>query len=151
MKFIYTVGTGNRSIDELIDILCQYDIQYLVDVRSIPYSKWNNSFNGKELEERITKECKTYIFMGDLLGGRPNDVSCYTNGWPDYTKIAEKEFYKKGIVRLVKGVKQKLRIALLCSELNPDICHRKKLIGETLSELGIKVYHIDKERKLKKQ
>jgi uncharacterized protein (DUF488 family) len=34
-------------------------------------------------------------------------------------------------------------ISFLCSELKPDNCHRKTLIGETFFKMGIVVNHIN--------
>ena len=33
----------------------------------------------------------------------------------------------------------------MCSEGKPEMCHRSKLIGATLDELGIPVLHIDED------
>ena len=33
---IYTIGYGSRSITELIEVLHQHEIAYLIDVRSAP-------------------------------------------------------------------------------------------------------------------
>lgn len=68
---IYTIGYGNRSIEEFIDLLQKYHIQYLADIRSRPYSKFNPDFSQAALEKRLKLHTITYIFMGDTLGGRP--------------------------------------------------------------------------------
>jgi uncharacterized protein (DUF488 family) len=38
---IFSIGHGNKTIEEFILELKSFDIQYLIDVRSIPYSKYN--------------------------------------------------------------------------------------------------------------
>jgi uncharacterized protein (DUF488 family) len=140
---IYTVGYGGRSVDELVCVLQDYHIDFVIDVRSAPYSKFNPDYSKDALEQRLKPAGFRYVYMGDLLGGRPRDESCYTNGYVDYEKLREKQFYLDGIARLRKAWEQQLRVAVLCSEGKPQACHRSKLIGVTLEEQGIGVMHID--------
>jgi uncharacterized protein (DUF488 family) len=42
---IYTIGHGTKKIEYFLSIIKQLGIDYLVDVRSIPYSKINPDFN----------------------------------------------------------------------------------------------------------
>ena len=82
--------------------------------------------------------------MGDTLGGRPDDPTCYdAEGKVDYTAVARRDFYQAGIERLTKAWSQGLTVSLMCSEGKPEMCHRSKLIGRTLTERGLTVTHID--------
>jgi uncharacterized protein (DUF488 family) len=147
--YIFTIGYGQRQIDDLIALLRQYGIVYLLDVRSKPYSKFNPDFSKAALEGHLTQAGIKYLYMGDTLGGQPDVASCYTsNGRVDYEKVKEKEFYRRGIDRLRTAWEQGLRVALMCSEAKPELCHRTKLIGVTLDEEGIPVAHIDENGKL---
>jgi uncharacterized protein (DUF488 family) len=40
-KNLYSIGHGNKSIEKFIEQLKDFDIEYLIDVRSKPYSKFN--------------------------------------------------------------------------------------------------------------
>lgn len=140
---IYTIGYGNRSIDEFIELLQQYSIQFLVDIRSQPYSRFKPEFSKEALEKRLRAHHIRYIFMGDTLGGRPADTSCFVDGKVDYAKVREKAFYQKGIGYLHTAWQRQLPVALMCSETKPQECHRSKLIGNTLIEQDIEVAHID--------
>ena len=42
MKRVYLIGHGNLEIKEFVDLLIKNNIKTLVDVRSIPYSKYNS-------------------------------------------------------------------------------------------------------------
>ncbi len=148
---IYTIGYGNRSIDEWIALLRHYKILYLVDIRSQPYSRFHPDFSKAALEGRLKSEGLHYIFLGDKLGGRPQDETCYVNGKVDYAILREKPFYLEGITRLSRAREKGARIALMCSEQKPEECHRSKLIGYTLRERGVDVAHIDESGKLKSQ
>lgn len=140
---IYTIGYGSRSIEELIEVLHQCQIAYLIDVRSAPYSRYKPEFSKAPLEAELTKQGIRYVFMGDVLGGRPDDEACYVNGNVDYEKVKAAEFYQHGIQRLHTAFMQQQRVVLMCSEGKPEECHRCKLIGATLTAQDIPVVHID--------
>ena len=148
---IYTIGYGNRNIDEFLQLLKKYQIQYLIDIRSSPYSKYNADFSKQRLKAHLSGFNVRYVYMGDALGGRPNVPSCYMDGRIDYQKLREKVFYKQGITRLRKAWEQKINVVVMCSEAKPEECHRSKLIGETLIECGIDVAHIDENGEIKTQ
>lgn len=140
---IYTIGYGSRSIEELVEVLHQHEIVYLIDVRSAPYSRYKPEFSKAPLEAELTKRGIRYVFMGDTLGGRPDDEACYVNGNVDYEKVKAAAFYQHGIQRLHTAFMQQQRVVLMCSEGKPEECHRCKLIGATLTTQDIPVVHID--------
>lgn len=142
---LYSIGHSNKSVDELIRELRLFGIQYLIDVRSMPYSKYHPQFNRELLRTVITNSGIIYGYMGDIIGGLPNRIEhddCYTNDKVDYGKIKNKPFFIKGIERLVKANMQHNVTCLMCSEGDPHMCHRSKLIGEALRERGIILQHI---------
>ncbi len=149
---IYTIGYGNRSIEDFIKLLQKYDVKYLIDLRSQPYSRYKPEFSKEALEHYLQKQHIRYVYMGDTLGGRPGDASCYTeDGKVDYTILHEKDFYQRGIGRLRTAWEKQLPIALMCSEMKPEECHRGKLIGSSLVEQGLAVLHIDEAGNTKTQ
>ena len=144
---IYTIGYGSRSIAELIEVLHQHEIAYLIDVRSAPYSRYKPEFSKAPLANELEQHGIRYVFMGDTLGGRPDDETCYVNGKIDYEKVKAMEFYQHGIQRLHSAFSQQQSIALMCSEGKPEDCHRCKLIGATLTTQNIPIIHIDENDK----
>lgn len=141
---IYTVGYGSRSIEELIEVLQQYGIRWVVDVRTAPYSRYKPEFSKDALQHVLEAAGFRYLFMGDSLGGRPNDPSCYDDeGRVTYEKVETREFYQSGIERIKDAFKQQQSIVLMCSEGRPQECHRSKLIGVSLHDADIPVAHID--------
>ncbi len=148
---LYSIGHGNKSIETLIEELKHFGINYLIDIRSKPYSKYNPQFNQNELKFSLEKKGITYTFMGDVLGGLPDDNSCYTNGHVDYDKLKEKDFFKNGLKRLITANEKKVKVAIMCSESKPEECHRTKLIGEELIKLGINLNHITRTKNRQKQ
>jgi uncharacterized protein (DUF488 family) len=142
---IYTIGYGARQVEELLAALQANQIQYLLDVRSKPYSSYKPEFSKSALQSVLESDGVRYVFIGDNLGGQPNDETCYTDGKVDYARLAQKSFYWEGIERLKEASHQGQRVVLMCSEGKPENCHRSKLIGQTLMEEGIEVLHIDEQ------
>ena len=146
---IYTIGYGSRSVDEFIQVLQEHDIAYLIDVRSAPYSRYKPEFSREPLDAELERHGIRYVFMGDTLGGRPDDEECYdVNGKVDYEMMKKIERYQIGIKRLQTAVAQKQCVALMCSEGKPENCHRSKLIGESLREQNVRVTHINENDRL---
>jgi uncharacterized protein (DUF488 family) len=129
----------------LIATLKSNGIEFLLDVRSSPYSKFKPEFSKEVLQLRLERAQIRYLFMGDTLGGQPKDPACHTDGKVDYDKVRVQPFFQEGIVRLLKAFEQQRPVALMCSEGRPEQCHRSKLIGEALAAAGIPVCHIDED------
>ena len=148
---IFTIGYGNDPSEEVFARLRQHSIEFLIDVRSQPYSKWSPDFSKDTLIALLDREGIRYIFMGDMIGGRPDDPACYAEGKVDYTAVEQRDWYRNGIERLRTAWRRGRRVVLMCSEIDPERCHRSKLIGQTLDRLGIPVRHIDRDGSLASQ
>lgn len=148
---ILTIGYGSRKLSEFLDALRLYECEFLVDVRSSPYSRFQPEFSREALIGHLKPHRIRYVFMGDTLGGRPSDTTCYTDGRVDYSKCRTKDFFRQGIDRLHVASSKRLNLILLCSERKPQDCHRSKLIGATLLDQGIETAHIDEDGRLKSQ
>ena len=148
---IYTIGHGNRSIADFVSLLRRYQVSYVVDIRSQPYSRYMPHFSKHALEQALHEQQFYYLYLGETLGGRPIDRSCYIDGKVDYSLVREKPWYMQGIQRLRIAWEKQLTVALMCSELKPQECHRGKLVGNTLLEQGMTVAHIDEVGALRTQ
>ncbi|OJW81418.1 MAG: hypothetical protein BGO69_14105 [Bacteroidetes bacterium 46-16] len=140
---IYTIGHSTRLQHELLELLLQYGIKYLVDIRSRPYSRYNPQYNREPFAAYLQRHNITYVYMGDLLGGHPDDIACYTDGRPDHEKIMATSFYRQGIERLTTAYEKQLAIALMCAEGKPQNCHRSRLVAPGLAVRHIPLVHID--------
>lgn len=145
---LHTIGYGARTLEELIATLKTHHIEYLLDVRSSPYSKFKPEFTREALELALKPHGIRYVFVGDTLGGQPRDPDCFTDGKVDYEKVRQQPFFQAGLERLRKAHEHRLRAALMCSEGRPEQCHRSKMIGEALAAAGIPVAHIDEDGQL---
>jgi uncharacterized protein (DUF488 family) len=149
---LYTIGHGNRKLEDFLSLLKDFSIEYLIDVRSQPYSKFNPQYNQNDLKFFLERNGIKYVFMGDTIGGRPKDNSCYDNeGKVDYETVKTKDFFKNGIERLKTAYEKDINVVLMCSESKPCECHRSKLIGKVLITDRIILKHIDEKGKVKDQ
>ena len=149
---LLTIGHGTRPLPTFLTLLNQYSVDFLVDVRSIPWSAFNPQYRQPALKKALEEKNIRYIYMGDVLGGRPTDRTCYSpEGRVDYGLLQSKPFFRSGLQRLITAYEKKCRVALLCSESNPDKCHRSKLIGRALLEYQIPLQHIDENGLLRTQ
>jgi len=145
---LHSIGQGARSLDELLNVLESHQIEFLLDVRSSPYSKFKPEYSREPLEAALKARGISYVFLGDTLGGQPRDPDCYTDGKVDYAKVRQQPFFQSGLERLRKAHDQRMRAALMCSEGRPEQCHRSKMIGEALAAAGIPIRHIDEDGQL---
>lgn len=148
---IFTIGYGNDSFEDVFARLRSHGVGCVIDVRSQPYSKWSPQFSKDALIALLSREKVRYVFMGDSLGGRPSDPTCYTDDKVDYTLVDQRDWYRNGIERLCAAWRQGQRVVLMCSEIDPERCHRSKLIGQTLDTMGVPVRHIDRDGSLATQ
>jgi len=142
---IYTIGYGARTVEELMAVLQTRQVAFLIDIRSAPYSRFKPEFSKEPLARACQRRHIRYVFMGDVLGGRPVDPACYTDGKVDYDKVKQTAAYQEGIERIRQAFEQQRRVVLMCSEGRPEACHRSKLIGESLAALHIPVLHLDED------
>ena len=149
---IYSIGHGNKKIETFIEELKSFNILYLLDIRSKPYSKWSPHFNQTQIETELKNNGIFYVYVGDSLGGLPEDRSCYDfEGKVIYDKIKHKDFFINGLKRLITANENQIKIAIMCSESKPEECHRTKLIGQELLKVNISVKHIISFKKFKTQ
>lgn len=140
---VFSIGHGGRSLDTLVAQLHALEVPFLIDVRSSPYSRFQPEFSREPLHAQLGEQKIRYVFMGDLLGGRPPDPDCYDDaGKVDYQRCRTKDFFMRGIDRLRTAHVKGMRVCMLCSEGKPWECHRSKLIGWVLQEHGIAVEHV---------
>jgi uncharacterized protein (DUF488 family) len=139
---LFSIGHSNAGIDAFIDLLRLYEITALVDVRSQPYSRYNQHFSREQLKQFLEEAGIDYIYLGKEIGGRPEDPAFYLhNGKVDYDLVARSPLFLSGIERLLALASER-RVAFMCAEAEYKSCHRYWLITRTLVERGIEVRHI---------
>ncbi|MDI6655428.1 MAG: DUF488 domain-containing protein, partial [Candidatus Hydrothermarchaeota archaeon] len=119
------------KIEEFIGLLKEKEIETLVDVRSVPYSKFASQFNRENLSKSLYENNIEYVYMGDILGGRQ------PGGFDRYMQSNK---FSKGISLLQEGITNS-NAAIMCSEIDHTECHRR-YIGYRLSREGFIIENI---------
>ena len=140
---IFTVGHSNHSIEAFVALLHAHGVQTLVDVRSQPYSRYSPHFNREPLAAAVTAAAINYVYLGDSLGGRPQQADLYDPGEerPNYGRQRETPLYQAGVRRLAE-IARRQPTAIMCSEGDPAHCHRCLLIGPSLFALDFTIFDI---------
>ena len=140
MSAIYTIGHSNQPADEFVSLLMRYEIECVVNVRSKPYSRFRH-FNREPLKDRLVSSGFDYQYLGDQLGGHPEQDDLYENGKVAYERLAALSVFRRGI-KQVCDESEKRCLALMCTEENPVECHRHPLLARILVERGLQVMHV---------
>lgn len=138
---IYTVGHSNHPLTHFLELLRGRAVNLLADVRSTPYSRFNPQFRRDALATTLNENGIQYLFLGEELGARSKDPSCYEDGRVSYRKLAASELFRQGIDRLLAAAKTHT-VAIMCAEKDPLDCHRTILVARELVGRGESVAHI---------
>ena len=138
---LYTIGHSSHTWDQFVELLRRHAIAAVVDVRSSPYSRYCPQFNREGLAAGLAAMRIEYMFMGDVLGARSDDPSCYVGGRVSFQKIAETAGFRQGVERL-RDMMRGRHTAILCSEKDPLECHRTILICRHLRQFPVRIQHI---------
>lgn len=144
---LFTIGHSNQSQEDFLGLLKRYDINCIVDVRSVPASKYSPQFNLESLKWFMKANNIQYLHFGDEFGARRTDC-LNEKGQVDFELVAKTPLFIQGTKRLMRGQEKGFRISLMCSEANPLECHRFSLISRFFHEKGIEVLHILKDGEL---
>jgi uncharacterized protein (DUF488 family) len=136
---IFTIGHSTHSINEFIEWLKAHNIKEIVDVRSIPMSRYNPQFNSDALKQSLQQANIKYKLLKKLGGLRRASKDSINLGWrnvsfrgfADY--MAEPEF-SEGLEMLTQISKTRTT-AIMCAEAVPWRCHRS-LIADALIKKG---------------
>lgn len=145
-KFIFTIGHSTHSQEDFIDILQTFDVERLVDIRSLPGSKYCPQFNQEEMEKYLPRNGIEYIHLPELGGRKKGDKKVSVNqGWHspsfrNYADYMQTREFKKGIKELMILAQEKVTV-IMCAEVLPWRCHRS-LVSDALLIRGFDVFDI---------
>ncbi len=125
------MGHSNRKEEELLNLLKEFQIETVIDIRRFPTSKKFPHFKKDHLKGALQKANIEYIWLGEKLGGFRK------GGYQGWMKTDE---FASGIEELKKKASEK-RTVFMCAEALYARCHRKHIV-EFLEQRGWKVLHI---------
>jgi|SRR5436190_18274549 len=142
---IFTIGHSTRSIKDFLAILKHYDINQLVDIRTIAKSRHNPQFNGPSLARALRNHRIGYCHQKNLGGLRHTTAASINKGWENssfrgFANYMQTTEFEQSIEKLIKRSHKKT-IVIMCAEAVPWRCHRS-LIGDALLIRNIDVKDI---------
>ncbi len=147
---IYTVGHSTHQLDYFLELLKEYSVNCLVDVRSVAASTYNPQYNKEPLSNFLKANKITYLHFAEEFGARHKDPDLLDDeGKVDFEKVQKSWNFKRGVERLWQGVEKGFTVALMCSESEPLDCHRFSMVSIALEKDGFEVRHILKDKTLK--
>jgi uncharacterized protein (DUF488 family) len=142
---LWTIGHSTRSIDELLELLRAYEIALLIDVRTVPRSRFNPQFNSNTLAHSLSHAGLHYRHLPELGGLRKPKKDSVNVGWRNesfrgYADYMQTEVFRAALETLMADGRQ-FHTAIMCAEAVPWRCHRS-LIADMLTIRGWTVRHI---------
>lgn len=138
---IFTIGHSNHTTEKFLSLLRQHGITTIADVRSSPRTRVNPDFSQPFIERVLNEAGIRYLFLGEELGARSSDESCYEKGIVRYDRLAKQSLFQNGLDRIEMDSDHDT-LALLCAENDPLQCHRCILVSRYLVDRKLPVTHI---------
>ncbi len=139
---LFSIGHSNHELPRLVQLLQQAGVTAVADVRSQPFSQRHPHFNRPELHQGLQQQGIAYAFFGDQLGGRPHSLDMYdADGRVLYERMRKTTSFQQGIRRLCQALEE-YKVAMLCSEEDPLVCHRGLMIAPAVVERGVFPLHL---------
>ena len=124
MAVVYTIGYGDNTFAAVAERLAQHGITTIVDVRAIAQFPDEGEFAQSEIVAISSESGLGYRWVGDRIRE------------PDDAELLE------GAIDEIAGLTQTSTVALLCAELEPELCHRATTLAPRLIDRGYGVVHI---------
>jgi len=129
---LYTIGHSVVELSSLIATLTEHGVDLVADVRSKPRSRLPH-FDQNPLQTAIEAAGMRYRFLGDRLGGVPQDAEVarlWRQGHLNPIIVAHlrsTDEWTDGLAEVVRLMRSGggTAVCLLCSEADPNECHRK--------------------------
>ena len=142
---IWTIGHSTHSLEKFVSLLKLFQIEVLVDIRSLPGSRKFPQFNKESLVVSLLEQGIEYIHMIDLGGRRKMKPDSKNTAWRlpafrAYADYMETENFRNAASQLESIAKSKAT-AYMCSETLWWRCHRS-LVSDWFKIRGWTVLHI---------
>jgi uncharacterized protein (DUF488 family) len=141
---IFTIGHSNLSFMRFVTLIQDSNINHIIDIRSIPYSRRAPWSNKSRLPDLLRPYKIRYTYLGHKLGGKKQSIQNISR----QQDVTPEEIYQTAVQTLIQ-LCTKDNLVLLCSESAPEHCHRQRIVAQTLLDSEIEVVHILKTGSLK--
>ncbi len=142
---VFTVGHSTQTLEAFIEVLRVHGVTRLLDVRTVPRSRFNPQFNKDTLPGALRAAGIAYDHLPALGGLRhpradsPNTAwrNASFRGFADYMQTPD---FAAALETLMEQAGRG-QVAIMCAEAVPWRCHRS-LIADALTVRGVQVEHI---------
>ncbi len=144
-RTIYTIGHSTRKLEDFEELLEDFGVALLVDIRTVPRSRHVPHFNSGKLARALARKKIAYRHLKLLGGLRKPSKESINLGWRNlsfrgYADYMQSEDFQAGLSEL-ETLARKQKAAIMCAEAVPWRCHRS-LVADALSVRGWQVRHI---------
>jgi len=127
MSTLFTIGYGNRSPDDFYALLDQNKIGYVIDLRRAGAKAWCRAYYPDSIRNRMSaSRYKHYTPLAN-----------YASSLSEFKEQLQSLRFLSHILNLSSIVLNQesygVVCCLLCSEMDPDKCHRK-IVAEAVVE-----------------
>lgn len=142
----FSYGFSNRTWETTVEILASHSLERIVDIRTLPGSRYAPQFNLENLRSELPRAGIEYVHLKALGGLRKPNKSSITNaGWRNdsfraYADYMQTSNFAVALDDLIRMIREK-RTAFACTEAVFWKCHRQ-LVSDALLIRGIAVGHI---------
>jgi uncharacterized protein (DUF488 family) len=142
---VFTIGHSTRPIDDFLHLLKSHGVQRVVDVRTLPRSRFNTHFDITRLPALLRTAHIHYTHLPGLGGLRRPHRDSPNSGWRNksfrgYADYMQSAAFKRSLERCLELASVEC-VVLMCAEAVPWRCHRS-LIADALVVRGIDALEI---------
>lgn len=123
MAKVFTIGYAGIQLPQFIDVLQNNGVTLLIDVRSLPRSRYFVGYNDVSLSKELAKYNIRYEHWREF-GARQLDFK--------YATIANSEPFQRALERIKNSQET---VCLMCAEIDPINCHRFILVCRYLDDV----------------
>jgi len=147
---LWTIGHSTRPIEKFVGLLNAHGIRQLVDVRTVPKSRYNPQFNTSQLAFSLAEAGIGYRHTPELGGLRKPRKDSINTGWHNdsfrgYADYMQTVQFRNAFEELL-AYGTNTSTVIMCAEAVPWRCHRS-LIADALVSHSWEVRHILSETK----
>jgi uncharacterized protein (DUF488 family) len=142
MANLFTIGYEQAKPDAVLGELKRAKVDLLVDIRAVAASR-RPGFSKRQLAASLDENGISYIHLQKLgtpksgrTAARAGDVETL---WRIYDKHMKTQAAQAEFDELIGMIKSGKRIALLCYEREPSVCHRSRVAALVKKRMRVKV------------
>ena len=111
-KEVYSVGHSNMSYRSFASLLRKWSIEQVVDVRTIPFSRYVPHFNYEVIRRKLRQSGFEYEYLGNQLGSHNCRMRNSCENPSDYRRQIACDAFSDGLTQLLARMHEK-RVAIM--------------------------------------